>query len=172
MVAAFAEASGAQKALLLDIDEEKRNFAKQIGHKHVLDNGSADWLDELMEISGGRGADLTVECAGAAAAAEGCFYAAKPLGDVILMGNPPGDMNLRQNAYWEILRKQLRLHGTWNSGYTQNKNDWRTALGAMAQNRVDLKQLVTHRFTLSECEKALELMRDKKEFSCRVMFVM
>ena len=171
LLAAFAKAGGAEKVILLDIDTKKLDFARQLGYEHALDSSSDEWLDHLMDISRGRGVDLAIEGAGAAAAAEGCFRAARPMGHVVLMGNPAGDMHLRQDAYWEILRKQLTVHGTWNSGYTRQRNDWRVVLEAMAAKRVNVKPLITHRFSLSGCAKAFGLLRDKSQFSCRVMFV-
>ena len=87
------------------------------------------------------------------------------------MGNPVGDMPLSQHDYWEILRKQLTVLGTWNSSYTQKKNDWEIALQMMASGRIDVKKFITHRFSLSEANKAFEMIRDKTEFSNRVMFI-
>jgi len=170
MLAVFAGAAGAQKIILLDIDEKKLNFARQLGYDHALNSASNDWLDEVRSITAGKGVDLAIEGAGAASAAEGCFTAVKPLGRVVLMGNPGGDMNLHQNAYWEILRKQLAVYGTWNSSYNQKQNDWRIALDAMAGSRVNVKPLITHRFGLQDCAAAFDLLRDKTRFSCRVMF--
>lgn len=171
MLGLFAKASGAEKVILFDIDEKKLAFANRLGFRYTLNSASENWADELADITGGRGVDAAIEGAGAAAAAEACFRAAKPLGRVVLMGNPSGDMNFKQNAYWEILRKQLSVYGTWNSSYTQKQNDWRTALRAAESGRVDVKPLVTHRFPLRECGAAFGLLRNRGEFSCRVMFV-
>jgi L-iditol 2-dehydrogenase len=170
MLAAFAGAEGADRVILLDIDEKKLAFAKSLGYT-VINNKNAAWPEQLMDITGGRGADIAIEGAGAAAAAEGCFLAAKPLGKVVLMGNPTGDMHLRQKEYWEILRKQLTLFGTWNSSYGQNRNDWRIVLDQMASGRVDLKKLISHRFNLSLYDKAFAVLTDKNEFTSRVMLL-
>jgi len=171
MLAGFAKAWGAGKVILLDIDERKLDFARSLGYAHVLNNAADDWKDALLSITNGKGADLAIEGAGVAAAAAGCFEAAAPLGKVVLMGNPIGDMHLKQNAYWDILRKQLSVFGTWNSSYTQKRNDWQTALNAMASGRLDASKLVTHRFGLSECNEAFALLTDKTQFANRVMFV-
>ena len=171
ILAAFASISGAGKIILLDIDEKRLTFAKQLGYIHVLNSGSDTWLKELMSITKGRGVDLAIEGAGVAAAAEGCFQSAKPLGRVVLMGNPIGDIQLRQDAYWEILRKQLTVYGTWNSSFTQKQNDWHTAINAMASKRLDLTPLITHRFPLNACTEAFNILKDKSQFSCRIMFI-
>ena len=87
------------------------------------------------------------------------------------MGNPAGDMTLTQKGYWEILRKQLTLKGTWNSSYNDVRNEWRTALAAIASHRIDVRPLISHRFPLSEPDKAFGVMRERKEFFNKVMFI-
>jgi len=171
MLAAFAHASGAGETVLFDIDEKRLDFAKKNGYAHAYDCSGDGWRRALDGLTSGRGADIVVEGAGVSASVENCLKAAKPLGKVVLMGNPSGGVSLRQEHYWEILRKQLTIYGTWNSDYTRTKNDWKTAVSAMASGAVDLKPLVTHRFPLSECAEAFEFVRDRTNFSCRVMFV-
>ncbi len=171
MLAEFARAWGAAKIIPLDIDSSKIEFAKSIGFPDALNNGLSDWETKLKEMTGGRGADISVEGAGVPPALAGCFRITKPQGRVVLMGNPLGDMPLNQHDYWEILRKQLAVYGTWNSSYTQKKNDWQTALQAMAAGRINVTKLITHRFPLSEANRAFELIRGKKEFVSRVMFI-
>ena len=171
MLAAFAGAQGAHKIILLDIDETKIDFAKKIGYEYVLNSRDEKYVDEIMEITGGRGADLCVEGSGAASALAGCLKAAKPLGKVVLMGNPIGDMPVGQKDYWEILRKQLVLFGTWNSSYNRQKNDWQIAIDSMAEGKLDVSQFITHRLPFSKCNEAFEMIRDRKEFFNKVMFI-
>jgi len=171
MLAEFAKAWGALKIILLDIDETKMDFAKKLGYEYVLDSRKEDYNNEIMDITSGKGVDVVVEGSGASSALAGCLKSAKPLGSVVLMGNPFGDMNLMQKDYWEILRKQLKLFGTWNSSYTQNKNDWQTALDAMSKGKLNVKPFITHRADFSECNSAFEMVRDKSEFFNKVMFI-
>jgi len=171
MLAEFAKAWGAAKVILLDIDPTKMDFARKLGYQYVLDSSKDGYVDEVMEITNGKGADLAVEGAGVSPALGGCLRIVRPLGSVVLMGNPIGDMTLKQKDYWEILRKQLKLYGTWNSSYTQQKNDWQAAIDAMAAGKLNVKPFVTHRFDFKDCNEAFEMARDKKTFYNKVMFV-
>lgn len=85
------------------------------------------------------------------------------------MGNPAKDVSLTSKNYQQILRKELKLEGTWNSSYSDVQNDWKETLAAMSEGKLNLKSLITHRVSLSECRTVLEKMRDKKEFYCKVM---
>ena len=88
------------------------------------------------------------------------------------MGNPLGGMSLTQETYWKILRKELALVGTWNSSFSSKENDWREAVQAMQDGRLDLKRLITHRFSLADYQEAFTLIHERREMYCKVMFVM
>ena len=87
------------------------------------------------------------------------------------MGNPMGDMNIKSDVYSLILRKELRITGTWNSSYNDMINDWEATIAAMADGSIKYEGLITHRYPLSAVNEALEMMRDKKEFFTKVMLV-
>ena len=171
MLGLWARAWGAATVILADIDPRKLEFAKGLGFTDLLsprDVDPAAWLTERL----GNGADLVVEASGSTQAFEQCLLAARALGRVVLMGNPPGDMHLSQKAYWAILRKELTLHGTWNSTYSElPRNEWKLALDYMASGRLQLKPLITHRVGLEALWDALVMMRDGTEFSNKVMCI-
>lgn len=173
MLGQWANAWGADKVMLIDIDETKIEFAKQQGFEFVYNSLNGDPADWVREITGGRGADVCIEGAGASAALEQCLFSARAFGKVVAMGNPAGDMNLSQKAYWELLRKQLKLAGTWNSNYISiPKNEWQLAIRAMSTEKINVKTFITHKVSLQNGLSALEMMRDRKEFFNKVMFVM
>ena len=121
MLAEFAKAWGASKVVLLDIDQKKLDFAYKLGNQYIINNSKDEYVDETMAITEGFGVDIAIEGAGVSSACAGCLKIVKPQGSVVLMGNPSGEMKLAQKDYWEILRKQLNLYGTWNSNYTQKE---------------------------------------------------
>jgi L-iditol 2-dehydrogenase len=86
------------------------------------------------------------------------------------MGNPSGDINLPQAVYWQILRKQLTVRGTWNSSYDgKNDSDWTEAVAALGNNELNVSPLISHLFVQDELSKGLELMRQHLEPYCKVM---
>ena len=155
MIGKWARLKGASKVTLIDVDKKKTAFARKLGFE--------------TELSPEEKADIVVEGAGVSASYENAMKAAKPFGTVVLMGNPAKDMTLSQKGYWEILRKELTVRGMWNSSYNSVVNDWKTALEFM--KKLDISYLVSHRFPLSACNEAFNLMRERKEFFNKVMFV-
>jgi L-iditol 2-dehydrogenase len=171
MLAQWARSFGASQVMLSDIDPYKVEFAGKMGFE-AMNSRKNDAVEFIRQATGGRGADVCIEGAGASQAWEQCLGAAAAFGRVVLMGNPSGDMKLTQKGYWEILRKQLTLKGTWNSSYGSRSNDWKAALEAMSEGILNLKPLVSHRFPLSQCQEAFDVMRRRDGWVSKVLFVM
>ncbi len=171
MLAQWARAWGASQVLLADVDDSKLAFAQENGFADVVNAANEDVQTWTMERTEGAGVDLAVEGAGHPASWENCLRAARPGGRVVLMGNPSGPMGLTQNGYWEMLRKQLTVVGTWNSDYAElPKNEWKLAVRAMAQGKLQIPPLITHKVALEELGEALGMMRDRTAFYNKVMW--
>ncbi|MBQ3791304.1 MAG: zinc-binding dehydrogenase, partial [Lachnospiraceae bacterium] len=151
---------------------------------HFCNSREADAVAWLREQTEG-GADLVFECVGKADTYGMAIECAAPMGTVVLMGNPYGDMSLSRNTYWKILRDQLTLTGTWNSSFDitgasggsepsdvpglATPDDWHYVLDRLAAGSIRPAQFITHRLPLSDLERGLQIMRDKTEDYCKVM---
>jgi len=160
---------GGTKVILVDIDSAKLDFARNFGFNHTFNPFDTDIQNEISEYTSGCGADVCIEGTGVPAGLEGCLSAVKTFGTIVCLGNPAKDMLLTRNAYWEILRKELSLKGVWNSSYSGIKNDWNTAMQIL--NSQDFSPLITHRFTLSQCNKAFDMLNDSSKFCVKAMFI-
>ena len=173
MLASWAKLMGADQAILIDIDERKLAFARSMGFEDLVNSLAEDAVEAVKRITNGRGSDCAIEGAGASVALEQCLKCTRMFGTVVAMGNPLREMTLSQKAYWELLRKQLNLCGTWNSSYSDIPlNDWKQSIQSMAQGKLNVKPFITHRLTLEQCPEALVMMRDRTEFFNKVMIEM
>ncbi len=145
---------GAKAVYFIDIDERKLDFAKIMGF----------YKYEGEEI------DASIEGTGASGALALCLKALKAGGKITLMGNPSKEVALTQEQYWYILRKELVLFGTWNSSYNDTVNDWKESISAIANGKINLAPLITHKFKLEQYKEAFDLMYKRKEFFNKVMF--
>lgn len=88
------------------------------------------------------------------------------------MGNPAGDIQLAQDVYWRILRKQLTIKGTWNSSYDgPNASDWTEAADAISKGKVQVENLISHTFPQEELRRGLDLMAEHRQPYCKVMTI-
>ncbi len=113
--------------------------------------------------------DCVIEAVGTNEALLISLNLAAPGGKIVLMGNPDGDRHLDQNLYWSILRKQLTLSGTWNSSYGGLDSDWAAVVEAMRTGYLKAGTVVSHIFGMDEADKALSLIRGKRESCCKVI---
>lgn len=153
----WAKKFGAGDVYYIDVDARKIQFAETLGFK--------EYKNQIQ-------ADCVLEGTGHSDALKTCLEAAKPHGSMVLMGNPAGDISLSQNTYWHILRKELRISGTWNSSYSDIQNDWKESIKAMSDGTIDVKKLITHKYPLSECNTAFNMMKSRDEFYNKVMLNM
>ncbi|MCD9024200.1 galactitol-1-phosphate 5-dehydrogenase [Cohnella silvisoli] len=170
MLAQWARAWGASRVLLADVDDRKLAFAEANGFQDTVNPTKMDVQAWILERTG-AGVDLAVEGAGHPSSWENCLRAARPGGRVVLMGNPSGPMGLSQIGYWEMLRKQLTVVGTWNSDYAEfPKNEWKLAVEAMAEGKIQVRSLITHPVCFDELGEAIAMMKDRQQFYNKVMW--
>ena len=128
----------------------------------------------ILEVTDGKRADVYFECIGRSESYEQAVKCTGPLGRVMLVGNPASDMELTRQTYWQILRNQLTLQGTWNSGFNGidgNDDDWRYVLERLADWSMGFRpsDLITHRLQLSQLQDGLDIMRRKSEEYVKIM---
>jgi L-iditol 2-dehydrogenase len=157
---------------LFDVVQSKIDFAKKLGFEHAVNSGKTKPADYIKQLTHGKDADICLEAAGVSPTLESAILCARRGGKVVAMGNPASNMTIPQKSYQEILRKQLEIHGTWNSSYNQSANDWQTAISLMENGTYNLEPMITHKFPLAECKKAFEVMRQHEEFWVKVMFIL
>lgn len=170
LVAQWARALGAARVLIADIAQPSLELARQLGFE-TIDSRATDAVHEIEQRTAGRGADVTVEAAGVPATFTAAVASAAPGGRVVMLGNPSGDVLLPAKLISQVMRRELRLVGTWNSSFSASglPDDWRTVLAAVAAGTLQLKPLITHRFPLAEIRRGMDVMRDRREFVAKVL---
>lgn len=82
----------------------------------------------------------------------------KPHGLIIVVGNPRDEVILDKSSYSNILRKELLVHGIWNS----RREDWTDVMDLISDKHVNVSKLITHRYSYIDFKKAFEKIRDNQ----------
>lgn len=126
------------------------------------------WLADRTQ---GAGVDVFFECVGKNETFLQAISHTAPAGKIMLVGNPLSDMYLEKSVYWNILRSQLTVMGTWNSSFTgSGTDDWHYVLERLESKKISPETLISHQFPLEGLEKGLCIMRDKTEDYGKVMW--
>ncbi len=167
------QAAGVRKLLLVGNKDSQRHFSTTIDGAVFLDMREIGARDRLLRECRDLGVDTYFECVGRNETVTLGIECVAPGGRVVLVGNPASDMTLEKDVYWQILRKQLFLTGTWNSSFTgEDGDDWHEAIRLLEAKKIDPTRIISHRLPLEDIERGLRIMRDKTEDSCKIMAVM
>ncbi len=127
-------------------------------------------VDFIKEQTQDAGVDIVFECVGVNESINNAVSLVRAGGQVVLVGNPAGDIGFDKQTYWKILRQQLKIYGTWNSSFTkEEEDDWHQAVKAIQAGKIRPSAQITQRFSFDRLHDGLEVMRDKAVFTNKVM---
>ncbi len=171
MVAQWAKIMGSAQVLLFDVVPEKLELARRVGFENVFNSTEADAVNVVNDYTEGKGAHVCIEAAGVPETYRNVFRNVGRGGSVVLLGNPAADVTLPAPLISQLMRREAKVFGTWNSDYSTsgNNDDWRTVLQAMATHKLDLYPLITHTVSLKDSMNILHLMKNRSEFYAKVL---
>jgi len=151
-----ARAHGATTIIATDMVPLRLEKARALGATHVLDAREVNVEEAIAEMTSGRGVDVVLECAGAAATIQMALRIVKNGGKVQLVGMPQ-ETELAIPIY-ELLLRELDV-----SGLFRYAGCYPPSIALVAAGSVDVQSLVTHHFDLDETPEAMEFTHAHKD---------
>jgi L-iditol 2-dehydrogenase len=159
---------GADQVYVAGRSDDKLNIAAAIGAIPV-DAKQYDPVEYITHATGG-GADCVVEACGFPDTFRQALMSASHLGEVAFIGNINGEFSLSESEFSSILRRELTIHGVWNSKIEPHgKDEWTEVLSHMA-NGLDMSPFVSHTPDLSDGADMLRMMKERKEYYNKIVF--
>ncbi len=148
LVAQWLQLRGCRPVFVVDLDPDKLAAAAAMGFTPVDPRG-VDPVAFIAERTGG-GARCVVEAVGLPLTFRQALLAAGRFAEVVLMGNIRGALSLEEKDVSGILRRELVIHGTWNSKVApRGQDDWSAVLDFMAGG-LQVAPLISHTPDLAE----------------------
>ena len=148
MAALAVLAGGCAKVYISDMVEEKLSVAARYDNIEPILIGRDDPASVLYEATEGWGADVVLDCAGAAASIQTALEAVAPAGCIVWVGMPvdpvPVDLVLAQS-------KEIRMETVFRYA-----NMYDRALALIGSGKVDLKPLISETFDFENSIKAFD----------------
>ena len=154
--AKMAKNAGASRVIVTGIDQDEAvrlPLARKLGIDHAVNVACDDLHETVMQLTGGEGADVVIELAGALPAIRQAFELARRLGRVGIIGQPPADDVVI--PYRSAMFRALKVSFSYSSKYTS----WEKALSMFARGALRPSDFVTHQFPLVDWEKGFHLAR-------------
>lgn len=167
LIGAFCRLKGAN-VFICGRRQESMDFVNGLGFETF---SVRDMQKEAKERTGGVGMDVVLEAVGTNEAMTQAIRGVKNSGTIVAVGNPKGDLQLEKAVYWQILRRQIKLCGTWNSNYKDEENDWKRVAELMKEGGFPFEKLITRTYSMAEYQQAMDFLRDKSVSKAKVMYV-
>ena len=123
--------------------------------EEILDPDDPHCIDRIRDLTGGKGADKSVECSGGDKYQRICIAGTRRKGQLAFVGESD-DLTLRVSD--DLIRKGLSLHGSWH----WNLQDTALLMETIQGSTSLIDKLITHTFPLSRVEDAFKLQMTGK----------
>lgn len=147
--------------IITDIQDSCLKRAEALGVNRAVNVKQSDMIDAVMDFTDQLGANVVMECAGAAANFKPALEAASVCGRIVVCGLIFDEVSYV--PYIQI-KKHLHLLGTRNSNMIPE------AIELLKERGEEIEKVfVTHRLPLEEAEKGLRMVNDPGIDTCKVM---
>ena len=128
--------------------------ARELGFDKLINVAKENPAEVVMEMTGGIGADIVVECSGAPAAINSCPDMLRKMGKVCVIGLTGGK---KVELEWDKFAfKVANVIFNLSTFYTS----WEKTIKLIASGRIEAEKLVTHKMPLADWEEAFEAVEN------------
>jgi len=156
--AQLARYLGASQILVSGHHDYRLDKARSLGVDQAFNSQREDVQRSVRELTGGLGADLVLVAAASTPAVKEATTLVRPGGRICVLGDfrdvpqPALDLDLKL-----VLRDHVSLFGSWGC----SPRDYVAALKMLESGAVDARNTITHQFSLSEFQEALNTAESK-----------
>ena len=161
--AADRQASGTARATAADLE-----WAREFGATHTVNARNTDPVEAVRNLTGGNGANVTIEAVGNPVTFEQAFYARDHAGTVVLVGVPSPDMKIELPMI-EIFGRGGAVRSSWYGDCLPTR-DFPMFIELYLQGRLDLDRFVSETISIGEVEEAFHKMERGEVLRSVVVF--
>jgi alcohol dehydrogenase len=159
---AAARLFGPRKIVSVDVIDYRLETALRLGADMVIHANRKNPVEEVKEMTDGKGADVAVEAVGSPETFYGCFESVRPGGKISIVGVFPSEkvgVSLR-----DMLRRNLQIKAG-----RANLIHMGRLLSLIECGKLDLTPLITHRMPLNEAVEAYRLFSSRSDKVLKIM---
>jgi L-iditol 2-dehydrogenase len=161
---------GATQVIVVDNLDYRLELARELGATHVINAVRDDVGAAVAEITGGEGADVVIEAAGEMDTVNQAVHVVRRYGHVTFFGVTwdgffPFD-------FATMFDKQITTVATSSARSGNPTKAIKECVDIVAQGRLDLSRLVTHRTTFDDVQQAYDMYSEKLDNVIKVVMTM
>lgn len=156
---AGARLLGATTIIAVDGNEHRLEIAKKMGADVTLNFRNCDVVDEVMKLTGGKGADSSIEALGTQATFSSALKMLRPGGTLSSLGVYSEDLSIPMAHF----AAGLGDHTIRTALCPGGKERMRRLMNVIEANRIDLGVMVTHQYALENIVEAYDLFANQRD---------
>lgn len=156
---AGARLQGATTIITVDGNDARLAVSKKLGADVTLNYTKCDVVDEVMKLTGGRGADSSIEALGTQATFQQALQVLKPGGTLSSLGVYSKDLTIPMANF----AAGLGDHTIRTALCPGGKERMRRLMEVLKANRLDLGVMVTHHYKLENIADAYDLFANQRD---------
>lgn len=133
---------GCGKIIAVDLEDEKLALARELGADHTLHPSRYDVKEEVWNLTGGRGADVSFEVVGMTDSVKNAIGCVRKGATVTLVGNLSASVEIPLQA---VVTQQLRLQGS-----CAICGEYPAVLEMIARKKINVEAILSAEAPLSE----------------------
>jgi S-(hydroxymethyl)glutathione dehydrogenase/alcohol dehydrogenase len=163
-----AAISGAYPVIAVDISDSKLKASRGFGATHTVNSAKVDAKKDIMELTGGAGADYVFVTVGSAEAIQQGFAMSGPRGMTVIVGIPRFTDMISFPPFAFIGGERV-LTGSF-MGTTQLQTEIPKLVELYKAGILKLDELITARYPIDEINRAVELVEKGKALRNVIVF--
>ncbi|WP_299348451.1 Zn-dependent alcohol dehydrogenase [uncultured Maritalea sp.] len=151
-----ARMAGALNIIAIDINADRLAMAKKFGATHVINSKTASPVDQVMQITLGKGAEYAFEAVGSPQLARDAFMMLRKNGTLVLIGLMSQDAEVSL-PFMQFIAER-RVMGC-DMGSNQFRTDMQRLVAFYLDGRLNLDDMLTGRIPLNKINDGFDDMR-------------
>lgn len=156
---------GAKTVTVVDVVDFRLDVVRKMRATGTINAEREDVLARIEQITEGRMADVAIEMVGHNTdTINTCLDAVKRLGTVLCFGVP--DEDVYPIHYPKIIRKNISVIGSIGP---EAQADFPLAMRWIAEGRIDVAPMITHRLPFTEVQKGFEMFVNERDKAIKIV---
>lgn len=147
----LAQAKKFKKIICLDVNDFRLDFAKKFSITEAINSTDSSRKEKILSHTENQGVDVAIVATSSLHALEDAIDLVRKGGSVMMFGVPSKGamMNIDMS---KVYSKEIMI----TTSYAASDYDTKEALKLIASGTIDVKKLITHRYSILDSQKAFE----------------
>lgn len=157
-----AKIYGVNEIYASDVVPFRQKLALEMGANAVIDPAKENLSERLDTLTKGQGIDVVIETSGDENAVKDTIHITKRGGRIVLVGLPTASEIPLDITH--LVDSEFDVYGVFRYA-----NTYPAAIQALGNPGIDIKKVITHKYSLNDIYEAVEIARTQKGSSIKVM---